>query len=144
MIVNKKYLIGQELLRKGFITEEELAAGIAYQEQKDIRLGHALVDLGYISNDDLLAILADQLGIRYVDFSAGDIPADVLATVSRDVVYQYHAIPVSILNDIVTVCVADPLNINLMLDLQDAIDKKVVPAIAGEEAIEKAIAKYYP
>ncbi len=47
--------LGEKLLKQRLVTEEQLATAIARQRLKGGRLGHNLVELGYISADELNA-----------------------------------------------------------------------------------------
>lgn len=143
MIVNKKYLIGQELLRRDIISEDQLEEGIQYQTEKKLRLGQALLELGYITEKDLLIVLADQLGIEYVDLEKHAVDESVLGTVPFDLAQKFKAFPVAVKDDIITVAVIDPLDIANMYDLQLALDKKIIPAIASPDDIDMMIKRYY-
>ena len=142
MIVNKKYLIGQELLRREIITQRQLDEAIEYQKEHGVRLGRSLMELGYIKENDLLRVLADQLGIMYVDFDSVEIDNDVLSMVPAELARKYCLFPVKYDNEILTICVDDPLNINMMYDVQ-TLDIKIVPAISGIDDIKAAVEKYY-
>ncbi|MBI4446500.1 MAG: type II secretion system ATPase GspE [Acidobacteria bacterium] len=59
-------LFGQELLSKGIISEEELSTAVNLQKQSHEKIGKLLVDIGAISEADLVRHLSEHLGIRYV------------------------------------------------------------------------------
>lgn len=63
----KKIRIGDVLVAAGAITEEQLQEGLAKQKETGRKLGNALVDLGFISNDMLITVLTTQLGIDYIE-----------------------------------------------------------------------------
>jgi general secretion pathway protein E len=69
--------IGEILVQRGFITGEDLTKALGFQKQFGGRLGSALVRLGAVSEDDLLASLADQLALPLLD--KRDIPEDAAA-----------------------------------------------------------------
>ena len=49
--------LGQRLIASGIITEDQLEEALAYQKEHDVLVGQALIDLGYISSDDLAAFI---------------------------------------------------------------------------------------
>ncbi len=51
------------LVEKGLITQEQLNTAINLQKNTDKKIGQILVDLGYIKEDKLLQLLAEQLGL---------------------------------------------------------------------------------
>ena len=66
-----KKLIGQVFLERGLIDEEELRTALNLQLESREKLGKLLVDLGYVSERDCLAIVSEHLGIPAV--SAADL-----------------------------------------------------------------------
>ena len=75
--------LGQMLLARGLITPADLDRALAAQRQLDARLGRALVRLGALSEDSLLPVLAEQLGIGLLTEDALRARApDILRTVA--------------------------------------------------------------
>jgi len=56
-------VIGALLLQRGLITQQDLDKALAFQHQFKGRLGSVLVRMGALSEDTLLPVLADQLGL---------------------------------------------------------------------------------
>ena len=73
----KKIRIGDVLVAAGAITEEQLQEGLAKQKETGRKLGNALVDLGFISNDMLITVLTTQLGIDYIELKGAKIEEKV-------------------------------------------------------------------
>jgi general secretion pathway protein E len=76
--------IGQILLARGLISEDDLNRGLAFQARFGGRFGAVLVRMGALSESDLLSALSEQLGLPVLD--RADIPADpavILATIER-------------------------------------------------------------
>ena len=140
---NKNFLIGVELVRRKYITQGQLDEGLIFQQRKKIRLGEALIELGYLSEDDLAKVLADQLSISYIDFDAIEIPDNVLSRMPMEVIKSNTVIPVNFVNNVLVVCVVDPFNNKLKNFLEDYIGIKIKIAIAGKTAIRRAIERYY-
>src|SRR5436305_3834500 len=66
--------IGQLLIEAGLIGETDLARALAFQERYSGRLGSILVRLGALSEERLLPILSEQLGIPVL--AEEDLPDD--------------------------------------------------------------------
>ena len=140
---NKNFLIGIELVRRRYITQDQLDEGLILQQRKKIRLGEALIDLGYLSEDDLAKVLAAQLNIPYIDFNTCEIQDNVLSRMPLELIKSNSVIPVAFTNDSLTVCLADPLNNRLYSYLEEYMGIQIKVAIAGKGAIRKAIDRYY-
>ena len=88
----KKIRIGDVLVAAGAITEEQLQEGLAKQKETGRKLGNALVDLGFISNDMLITVLTTQLGIDYIELKGAKIEEKVIhmASCAVSVVERWH------------------------------------------------------
>ena len=67
-----KKLIGQVFLERGLVDEEELRTALNLQAESREKLGKLLVDLGYISEKDCLAVVSEHLNIPAI--TAADYP----------------------------------------------------------------------
>ena len=142
----KKIRIGDVLVAAGAITEEQLQEGLAKQKETGRKLGNALVDLGFISNDMLITVLTTQLGIDYIELKGAKIEEKVIHMVPENMVTKYQAIPIEIDPDnpnILKVAMADPMDIMAMDDIGLVTNLQVEPMLASEEGIRNAINKYY-
>lgn len=142
----KKIRIGDVLVAAGAITEEQLQEGLAKQKETGRKLGNALVDLGFISNDMLITVLTTQLGIDYIELKGAKIEEKVIHMVPDNMVTKYQAIPIEIDPDnpnILKVAMADPMDIMAMDDIGLVTNLQVEPMLASEEGIRNAIDKYY-
>lgn len=142
----KKIRIGDVLVAAGAITEEQLQEGLAKQKETGRKLGNALVDLGFISNDMLITVLTTQLGIDYIELKGAKIEEKVIHMVPENMVTKYQAIPIEIDPDnpnILKVAMADPMDIMAIDDIGLVTNLQVEPMLASEEGIRNAIDKYY-
>jgi len=91
----KNLRIGELLIEAGYITREQ--CNRALQIQKDFRtkkLGQILVDLKYLTPNDICIALASQLGCAWVDLSAIDIQPETLSLLPADIMKKFDAVPV--------------------------------------------------
>lgn len=142
----KKIRIGDVLVAAGAITEEQLQEGLAKQKETGRKLGNALVDLGFISNDMLITVLTTQLGIDYIELKGAKIEDKIIHMVPESMVTKYQAIPIEVDPDnpnILKVAMADPMDIMAMDDIGLVTNLQVEPMLASEEGIKNAIDKYY-
>lgn len=142
----KKIRKGDVVVAAGAITEEQLQEGLAKQKETGRKLGNALVDLGFISNDMLITVLTTQLGIDYIELKGAKIEDKVIHMVPESMVTKYQAIPIEVDPDnpnILKVAMADPMDIMAMDDIGLVTNLQVEPMLASEEGIKNAIDKYY-
>lgn len=63
----KKIRIGDLLVENGLITAEQLQHALGEQRRLGSKLGRTLIDLGFVSENDMLQLLSRQLSIPMVD-----------------------------------------------------------------------------
>ena len=142
----KKIRIGDILVAAGAITEEQLQEALAYQKENGGKLGNVLVDLGMISNEILITLLTQQLGIDYIELKGAKIEEKVLHLVPENMVAKYKVIPIEIDPDnpnILKLAMSDPMDINAIDDIGLVTNMQVEPMLATEDQINYAIGKYY-
>jgi type IV pilus assembly protein PilB len=142
-IGQKRKPLGQILIEEGLLTEKELEEALAHQTTNGGALGRVLVDLGVATENDILLAIAKQAGMDIIDLQHLEIPKEVISMVSPSVAQVYRIVPVSFENGMLTVAMADPLNVNAIDDLRFMLNCEVNGAVANEQAVQEAVEKYY-
>ena len=135
--------IGQILKEMRLVTESQIQEALAMQRQRGGVLGGILVGLNYVTDQEVLTALGIQSGMTVVDLDAADIPEEILAHVTPSIATVYRVIPVKFENNILTVAMADPLNVKTLDDLRFLLDVEVHGAVSNEATVAKALDRYY-
>ncbi|MFA5779034.1 MAG: type IV-A pilus assembly ATPase PilB [Elusimicrobiota bacterium] len=142
MALKKK--LGDLLVEVGIITPQQLQDAMEEQKRKGGKLGLILMSLGYITEDVLLAFLGKQCGVSYVSLSEyGEITEDIIKSVPESVVRHQTLLPIAIEGNVLTIAMADPLNVFATDDLRLMTGNEINVVIASESEIKAAIEKYY-
>ncbi len=136
-------LIGQMLIEKGLITEQQLQEALEAQKQSTQLIGEILVDLGYLDKRALYETLSEQLSVPYVDLDTEYIEPKVATALRRDLAERHKAIPIGRGDGTIKVAMAEPLDVIATDDLKRALMVAVEPVLADPEAIERAIEKVF-
>ncbi|MBI1946468.1 MAG: general secretion pathway protein GspE, partial [Deltaproteobacteria bacterium] len=140
--------IGELLIEAGAITEQQLAAALAYQQQFGGRIGRILVERKVVPEERLVRMLSSQLGIPVGDLPIDAPPPALLQLIPREVALSFAVFPVGVRKDprgdSLFLAMADPTNIEVVEQVRLATGKQVMPFIAGELAIERAIEQWFP
>lgn len=133
------------LLRHGIITPEQLQTAQEEQKKWGGDLGHALVDLGFISEDLLMRVFAHQVGISYSDPSVAYIPKEIIQAVPVQLCERYGFIPVGgdLKARVLKVATHDPGNADHLRAISAATGYKVEPVAALGTTIERGIRRHY-
>jgi len=135
--------LGELLKESNLITDEQLGHALQYQKENGGVLGKILVDLGMVKEEDIRLILGSQFGMPVVNLDELEIPPTVVERVSPSVADAYRVIPVEYTDGVLTVAMADPLNISALDDLKFLLSCDIKGAVSDEEAVKRAYDKYY-
>jgi type IV pilus assembly protein PilB len=138
-----KNRLGELLIQKGIITEDELDKLLIKQSKSKKRLGELLVETKALTKSELVQILAAQLEIPYFDLETTIIEPEAIALFPEAFARKHNCIPVRLDQNTLTVVMADPLNLTALDDLRFSTNKEIKPALAMDTDIIKAIDKYY-
>ncbi len=143
MLFQKKYLIGQELVRRGLISQDNLDVALIEHERTGDRLGRILVRCGFISDEALLEVLSDQLGLPIVQLRQTEIQDTVIEKVPAKIARQYKIVPVRADEDKITICMSDPLSKKEIEEISAHLKKQILIVIDSDKHVLAAIKKYY-
>src|SRR5215472_9440477 len=102
--------LGEILLERKKIEPDELERALELQLERGDKLGKILVDMGLIAQRDVLAALADQLGLPLAAVDGPPPSAPEIDGLSHRFLRQCRAYPVALTGTILTVAMADPLD----------------------------------
>ena len=135
--------LGDVLTDAGLITDEQLGHALAQQKESKRRLGDELIAEGVITEAELIEALQMQLGIEFVDLSAIDLDPEMSRVVAKNVARQYNVVPVRTTPEDVYLAMSDPLNFMAIEAVKNATRKRVVPMVATNDSVMRAIMTLY-
>lgn len=135
-----------ELLQEnGMISQEQIDEGWSKVAESDGELDilDALKSLGIISDDEVMAMLAQQYGLETVDLSSFSIPEEIIGAMPADTARKYSVVPVMLHDDILTVAMSDPTDMDTIDSLRYVLKRDVDAVIASKEQIRKLLDAHY-
>ncbi len=135
--------LGELLLEKRRITRTQLEEALAFREANGGDLGNALVQLGFLSAEEMAALRGAQYGVRSVDLSGFEIEAAVIELIPADTARRHGIVPLRRTGTTLTVVMTDPRNVAVLDDVRFRTGCTVEPLVASEAAVAAAIARYY-
>ncbi|NQT47250.1 MAG: Flp pilus assembly complex ATPase component TadA [Candidatus Omnitrophica bacterium] len=125
------------------ITEKQLDKAREVHKAKGGNLGKILVEQGMISQKDLMMVLSEGLNIPPISLSRYKVDEKVMELIPEYMARQYLLLPISKIGKILTVAMADPLNIFAIDDIKVLTKYEVKPIIAAENEIQETLDLYY-
>ena len=135
--------LGDVLIDAGLIDEGQLTHALERQKMSKRRLGDELIAEGVITEAGLIEALQMQLGVEFIDLSQVDLDPEMSRVVSKNVARQYNVVPVRQSPEEVFLAMSDPLNFMAIEAVKNATRKRVVPMVATQDAIMRAIMTLY-
>ena len=132
-------LIGRNLLPPG----DRPRAADAIKAAPGYPPHQVLVDKGFVKEEALLPVLAEEFGLELVDLSHATISPDVLAAMPLRLVHRKNLMPVSRHNGTLVVATGDPFDAYALDELQTLTGLHVMPVLAPPREIARLIKAHF-
>ncbi len=136
--------LGQILVDLGYLTEDQLWDVL--EEQKQVPgevIGQVAKSMGLVTEEQITEALAEQWGMPVVHLEETNISPKVLELVPQTMADIYKIMPISLKEDVLTVAMADPQNVAALDDLRNFLGYDVRGAVSSLSDVEAAIARSY-
>ncbi len=139
--------IGELLVQKGVVSPDQVRIALIEQKKNRDHLGKILVRLGFATEAIILDVLGGALGQQKADFSKVVVDSEAIKLIPKDLARRFHILPLTFEanRNRLTLAMADTFNV-VALDRIAALlggNTDIVPLMAGEAEIEKAIDQFY-
>jgi hypothetical protein len=135
--------VGDALVQRGVISAEQLEDVRNLARKTGSHPYHALVTLGYATNEQIMQTLARVLRLRFIDLREVVIPPAIIELLPESVARENVVLPLSATTDVLTVVMSDPIDIATIQKLEFILNKKIQPAVAAQDQIVEAINRHY-
>jgi type IV pilus assembly protein PilB len=142
-IAPKRRKFGDILVEGGLITATQLQQALAYGTDRDIKLGEALRELGFVNDTAVANTIARQLKIPFIDFRKIVVDPEVAQIIPEAVSRKYKVIALGKRPGEVLVAFADPLNIFSIDEVGRYILDKTVVCVGIESEIIATMDRLY-
>ncbi|MDD5005472.1 MAG: ATPase, T2SS/T4P/T4SS family [Candidatus Omnitrophica bacterium] len=132
------------LVKKGMLDNTQVSEAMKEAKRIGIPVEKALEKLGFISETEITQVLADSLGVPFMDLTDYLIDSEVIKLVPEAVAKRYKAVPLFKIGDSLTVAMADPQDITAIDEIRIKSKVGVVdPVLSTPDMIQKVIDQYY-
>ncbi|MDP9165221.1 MAG: Flp pilus assembly complex ATPase component TadA [Actinomycetota bacterium] len=135
--------LGDILLEGGHVTPDQLTTAVEEQRRLGRSLGRVLVDLGVLSEGQLVAALATQIGMKFVDLSDYPVDGSAVTRIPDAVCRRHTALPIGYEDGRLVVAMADPANVFAIDDIRSMTGLEVKPVVATKPDVLAAIDRYH-
>ncbi len=136
--------IGQIFVDLGFINDDQLKALLEEQQQHPGQLlGKLAESQGLVNEEQLAQALAEQWGMQVIHLADTVVPPNVLNLVTETMAQMYRIVPISFKDSTLTIALCDPQNLAIQDELRTFLGYEIRAVVATEREILKALDRYY-
>ncbi|MFM9117923.1 MAG: GspE/PulE family protein [Planctomycetota bacterium] len=136
--------LGQILVDLGYITDEQLTQLLEEQAaHPGEKLGKLAEEMGLISDEQLAEALAEQMGMRVIVLGDQQIPRTALNEISDTMAQMYRVMPVQLEDNTLTIATSEPQNLAIADELRTFLGRDIRVLVTTEADLNKALERYY-
>ncbi|HLN91057.1 MAG TPA: hypothetical protein VK429_04280, partial [Patescibacteria group bacterium] len=137
-MAEKKLKIGEILVATGILKEEQLTEALRSQNQLGGTLGENLVRLAFLTEEELLTALSDQLGMQHINLTKVEVPATVQRLVKIETVRLRRLLPIGFEGKRLVVGMVDPTDLSALSEVEFQSGHATKPVILSASHFELA------
>jgi len=124
----EKKRLGDELVSRELITSKQLEQALEMQGNSGKRIGQILVEQKWVSESDLLPVLAQQLQVPYVKLNPQLYDPAIINIIDKNKTNQLCVLPLFKVRDVLLIATPSPLSIPSMMKSRTAPGAKLKPS----------------
>ena len=132
-----------DLVREGLVEYDTVEKAQELASAQNINIGQALINSNVLSEETLLKFLESKLHIPYVNLDDYTLDKNCLQYINIIDARKYKIIPLFKIEDVLTVAMADPLDLFAIDKIMEKAECSIDPVISSETSILKKIDEYY-
>lgn len=142
-----KKRLGEVLMERGVITEDQIKIGLHEQKLRNKRLGAVLIELGFVTDSIIRDALSENTGHGSIDLNNTVIDAHAIDMVPQDLARRFKVLPISYnsAEHELTLAMADTYNIVALDQIRGLHDRnlEIVPMLGSDAEIARIIEEIY-
>ncbi len=135
--------LGDLFVQEGLVSGEQLKEALEEANQSGTRLGHALVKLGFVDEDELTRMLSKQYRVPAVDLGKVKVDDKILRLIPDELAFKHLVLPLRRVGRTLTVAMANPTDIGAIDDLKFITRHEIEPVVVGEYTLREHLDAYY-
>ena len=127
----------------GLLTEDQLKQALSGQKKAGLKLGHYLIQEGWVREDQIMDQVGKQLNIKR--YSPKEYPVDqsLADVVPFDMAQKHQMAPLKKTRYLLTMAMTDPMDINAIDSTEILTNMEVTPVVCSEKEINQLITLTY-
>ncbi len=133
----------QQLHEEGLITPQQAEDVMDEHERTGKPVREVLIDLEIVNENQLLEVIARQLGTEVIRLRDMDIAANVVRSIPASIARMYSVIPIEVGQTSARLATFDLLSPEVVDEIQFVLTRDVSFVVASEDDIKTYLTRYY-
>lgn len=147
MAQETRSFLGNQLIKLGKITEEQLAEALKQQKKLENHghsevLGQILVDMSFCTQEDIAYAIAKNTGTVFFSLSSYPVDIEAMSLISHEASQKYKALAIGFEQDRLQVAMMNPNDLIALDDLRILTGYEIQPVVIPDRELTEAIKKY--
>jgi type IV pilus assembly protein PilB len=139
----EKRRLGDELVARNLISNTHLEQALEMQSKSGKRIGQILVEQNWISESDLLPVLAQQLQVPYLKLNSHLYDPAIIHLIDKNKAMQLCVFPLFKVRDVLLIATPSPLSIPVNDEIEDHTGCKIKAILASRKEVLHSINEAY-
>jgi len=135
--------LGEQLLAAELVTAEQLEEALARQGDMGLRLGETLIELGFVTEEDIFPFVGRKLNVPAVRLRDGLIDPLAVRLIPRDKAEALGALGLFKVRNTLCVAMVNPQDLQQLDEIERITNLRVRPVIAHSNSIKRMIERCY-
>lgn len=132
-----------DLVRAGLVPYEIIEQAEEIAVAQNVNIGQVLINSGTLSEETIIKFLESKLHLPSVNLEDYSLDTKCLKYISYSDARRYRIIPLFKIENVLTVAMADPLDLFAIDKIVETAECSIEPVIASETSILKAVEENY-
>jgi type IV pilus assembly protein PilB len=144
--VENKMQLGQLLLARGVVTDEQIEKALTEQKDKGHHklLGELLVEMNYCTENQIASALAEAYEVPYAQISPKICDPKILEILPREFLEEHIVLPLFKVGNVLTVALSEPTNVFLMDEIERISGCKIQVVCSTAKDIKATLQVHLP
>jgi type IV pilus assembly protein PilB len=135
--------LGEVLLSTQLVSQDQLASLLSEQKHNGKKLGQILTEKHLIKELDLLQILADHLGIPWIELSTFEIDPMIVSLLPESFIRSRKVLPVFRIGEELTVAMVDPSHLETLDEIRRMTRLQVSPMLCADQDFQETCVRIF-
>ena len=135
--------LGEIFVKARLVTADQLKEALLVQQGNARFLGQILVEKGWCAEPDVVQAIAAALRRRAVNIKDVLISQKIVQLVPKALAAKYHILPLFIQNTTLFLAMENPLDIDVIQQIEFSTGKQVMPLVAPSSQLRDAVRRHY-